>query len=52
VLTRCLPPWLRSTFAGRYDPRPEQYLSAAGLRPVWRRSYLRDSVVALVLESA
>jgi phosphatidylethanolamine/phosphatidyl-N-methylethanolamine N-methyltransferase len=49
LLMRCLSPWLRVAFGGRYDARTEQYLAEAGLRPTWRRSYLSDSVVSLVL---
>jgi phosphatidylethanolamine/phosphatidyl-N-methylethanolamine N-methyltransferase len=50
LLMRCLSPWLRFAFGGRYDTRTEQYLAEAGLRPIWRRSYLSDSVVSLVLK--
>jgi phosphatidylethanolamine/phosphatidyl-N-methylethanolamine N-methyltransferase len=50
LLMRCLSPWLRIAFGGRYDARTEEYLAEAGLRPTWRRSYLRDSVVSLVLK--
>lgn len=50
LLMRCLSPWLRVAFGGRYDARTEQYLAEAGLRPTWRRSYLSDSVVSLVLK--
>jgi phosphatidylethanolamine/phosphatidyl-N-methylethanolamine N-methyltransferase len=50
LLMRCLSPWLRVAFGGRYDARTEEYLAEAGLRPIWRRSYLSDSVVSLVLK--
>jgi phosphatidylethanolamine/phosphatidyl-N-methylethanolamine N-methyltransferase len=50
VLTRCMSPWMRFAFGGRYDARTEDYLSDAGLRPRYRRSHLGDSVVSLVLE--
>jgi phosphatidylethanolamine/phosphatidyl-N-methylethanolamine N-methyltransferase len=50
VLTRCLSPWMRFAFSGRYDARTEEHLSKAGLRPRSRRSALCDSVVSLVLE--
>lgn len=51
LLTRCLSPWLRFAFGGRYDARTEQYVSAAGLRSVWRQSYVGDPAVSLVLQS-
>jgi hypothetical protein len=50
LLMRCLSPWLRVAFGGRYDARTEEHLAAAGLRPTWRRSCLSDSVVPLVLK--
>lgn len=49
---RCLPPWLRVAFGGRYDTRTEYYLAEAGLRTNWRRADLGDCVVSLVLEPA
>ena len=52
VLTRCMSPWLRFAFGGRYDARTEDYLAEAGLRPRYRRSHLGDSVISLVLEPA
>jgi phosphatidylethanolamine/phosphatidyl-N-methylethanolamine N-methyltransferase len=52
VLTRCMSPWMRFAFGGRYDARTEDYLAEAGLRPRYRRSHLGDSVVSLVLEPA
>lgn len=46
---RCLSPWLRWAFAGRYDTSTESHLSAAGLRVVERELLMSDGVVRLVL---
>jgi phosphatidylethanolamine/phosphatidyl-N-methylethanolamine N-methyltransferase len=47
---RCLSPWLKWAFAARFDPATERYLSAAGLAPVGRMSYMGDGVTMMILE--
>jgi len=49
ALMRCWSPWLRFAFQGRYDASTECHLEAAGLRPVLRRTFARDSIVLLEL---
>lgn len=46
---RCLSPWLKWAFAGRFDPPTERYLNVAGLEIVHGRSVMGDRVSLLVL---
>ena len=41
---RCLAPWLKWAFAGRFDPSTERYLGEAGLASTRRMSYMGDGV--------
>jgi phosphatidylethanolamine/phosphatidyl-N-methylethanolamine N-methyltransferase len=50
LLMRCMSPWLRWAFHGRYDAFTEHYVEAAGLRPVRRRTHMREAVALLTLE--
>lgn len=49
---RCLSPWLRWAFAGRFDTSTERHLGAAGLVPVERMAYMGDGVTMLVLAAS
>jgi phosphatidylethanolamine/phosphatidyl-N-methylethanolamine N-methyltransferase len=47
---RCLSPWLKWAFAGRFDPATERYLGEAGLASTQRMSYMGDGVTMAVLQ--
>ncbi|CAK0757582.1 Class I SAM-dependent methyltransferase [Gammaproteobacteria bacterium] len=47
---RCIAPWMKWAFAGRFDTTTERYLSVAGLNAVEHRTFMSDGVVMLVLE--
>lgn len=47
---RCLAPWLKWAFAGRFDPSTERYLGEAGLASTRRMSYMGDGVTMAVLQ--
>jgi phosphatidylethanolamine/phosphatidyl-N-methylethanolamine N-methyltransferase len=50
LLMRCLSPWLRFAFAGRYATNPDGAIAEAGLYLTSRRAYRREAVVELIIE--
>jgi phosphatidylethanolamine/phosphatidyl-N-methylethanolamine N-methyltransferase len=50
LLMRCLSPWLRFAFGGRYATNPDGAIAEAGLRLTSRRAYRREAVVELIIE--
>jgi phosphatidylethanolamine/phosphatidyl-N-methylethanolamine N-methyltransferase len=52
LLMRCLSPWLRWAFAGRYASDPDGAIAGAGLRLAARRWHRRGAVTQLILEPA
>jgi phosphatidylethanolamine/phosphatidyl-N-methylethanolamine N-methyltransferase len=47
---RCLSPWLKWAFAGRFDAATDRYLGTAGLQVLEQRGYLGDGVTLTVLK--
>jgi phosphatidylethanolamine/phosphatidyl-N-methylethanolamine N-methyltransferase len=45
LLMRCLSPWLRWGFGGRYAANPDGAIAEAGLRVTSRRTYRHEAVV-------
>jgi phosphatidylethanolamine/phosphatidyl-N-methylethanolamine N-methyltransferase len=52
LLMRCLAPWLRFAFGGRYATNPDGAIAEAGLCLKSRRAYRREAVVELIIEPA
>jgi phosphatidylethanolamine/phosphatidyl-N-methylethanolamine N-methyltransferase len=50
LLMRCLAPWLRFAFGGRYATNPDGAIADAGLCLTSRRAYRREAVVELIIE--
>ena len=47
---RCLSPWLKWAFAGRFDATTDRYLDTAGLQVLEQRAYMGDGVTLTVLK--
>jgi phosphatidylethanolamine/phosphatidyl-N-methylethanolamine N-methyltransferase len=50
LFMRCMTPWLRWAFHGRYDAGTEHHIEAAGLRQIRRRTCMREAVALLTLQ--
>jgi phosphatidylethanolamine/phosphatidyl-N-methylethanolamine N-methyltransferase len=49
---RCLSPWLKWAFAGRFDATTDRYLESTGLEVLERRSFMGDGITMTILERA